>query len=171
MRHKPNPAIASRIAKRSRVTLIKRLAAKGMPPDEIAEKTGQSLGWVKLTLEDFDPVKDARDNEQRKARAQQTREQRGSRIGRPPKEENEEKSEEVEEIPDEDIQSAEDKPSDVKSTPVETPVTVEDVLARFKRIRADFKAGRWKSIRAAAECEGLELALVTRLIEGKKLDQ
>jgi hypothetical protein len=143
MRQKANPAIEKRIfarAAKRRTSEVKKLAMKGLPPDQIARETGQSVEWVKLTLEDFDPKIEASNDERRKEQAAQTRQIRGSRLGRPPI-------------------RREKKPA--------VAVTVEEVLARYKRIREDFKAGKWETIEEAAEDEGLEIALVTRLIKGR----
>ena len=148
MRHKANPVIAKRITNRNRTTQIKKLAAQGLPPEQIARETRQSIEYINLTLEDFDPNRVARNNERRKAKAKQTTEERGSQIGRPPKVDNKEKPEEIE------------------STLIEGTLTVEDVLAKYKQIKENYNSGKYKSVGQAAESVGLEYKLVHRICKG-----
>lgn len=129
--------IKARINARAKDNQAKRLFSQGISHEEISKEMGQTLEWVKLTLEDFCPKMHRREIEQIKAKQVKTLQENGKHRGRPPKE--------------------------AKRGNI---LTVEDVLARYKRIRQDFKAGKWSSIREAAESEGLEVALVTRLVKG-----
>jgi hypothetical protein len=142
MRQKPNPEIAKRIQNRKIELVVKKMARDGKTPESIAKETGQSIEWIKLTLEDYDPRSHTAELERAKEKQRKSMAQSSKSIGRPTRIEREEKQKN------------------------EKPLTVEEVLASYKQIRADIKSGKWKSAKEASEDLGLEYDLVFRLGKG-----
>jgi len=146
MRQKANPAIAERI-KRRRIPIIARnMAKKGATPEMIAEKTGQTLEWVRLTIEDLDLGSVARTD-----------------VNEP---RSNEKAEEKKPKPVDEKKCVLPKNESPTRETGKEPTTVEDVLASYKKIRQDIKEGRWKTPGEAAASLRMDQDLIFRLGKG-----
>lgn len=133
----------SRIATRARDCRAKRMFARGLSHEDIAQKMQQSVEWVRITLEDFSPKELADEIRKAKQKQKESVEKSGKRLGRPPK-----------------------KTEQEQPASEETGVSVNDVLARFRRIRKMYEKKEYQSIKHAAECEGLEYKVVFRICRG-----
>jgi hypothetical protein len=132
---------AEKIARRRHraVQLTLQLAKENMSPEQIAQKTGQSLRWVKLTLEDFE-----QENVTRKRRTRTT-----------------ETSKKPQDAP-----SQPNPPNNKTAIPSELSEEFKGVLAHYRKIRETFKAGNYTSIEEFAKIKGLDYKLTHRVITG-----